>query len=128
MAYAWTISDSDNTFFEGGWKTYEASGGYSAEEIETLREKFVRGNTELSSELLRLVDGLVTGVTVELQGLEGDTLTSVVTIGVRPGSLLVHDIDTDDTYIGRDVYDVIEHINAGGGGLPLYAVSSLTAE
>ena len=111
------ISD---TFFEGGWKTYEASGGYST---ETLREKFVRGNTELSSELLRLVDGLVTGVTVELQGLEGDTLTSVVTIGVRPGSLLVHDIDTDDTYIGRDVYDVIEHINAGG-----YAVSSLTAE
>ena len=114
-------------------------------------------NTELSSELLRLVDGLVTGVTVELQGLEGDT---VVTIGVRPGSLRsellrlkdgveltvgrqgpegdtltsvvtleedgsfwVHDVDTDNIYVGWDVECVMKHMNAGG-----YTVSSLTTE
>ena len=74
--------------------------------------------TDLRSELLRLEDGVE--LTVGRQGPKGDTLTSVVTLE-EDGSFWVHDIDTDNIYVGWDVECVMKHMNAGG-----YTVSSLT--
>ena len=56
MAYTWELLKCEKEFFDGLWKNYEDSNGYSDEEMLEIKEAYVNGNTALFHEIVKLMN------------------------------------------------------------------------
>ena len=56
-SYTWELTASNNEFFNGLYKSYEVSSGYSEDELVELRNKYINGNTAVFREIVKLING-----------------------------------------------------------------------
>jgi hypothetical protein len=56
MAYTWELIGFENKFFNGAWKSYEESNGYTDEEMLEIKEAYVNGNTALFHEIIKIMN------------------------------------------------------------------------
>ena len=122
--YSWELTKSDIDFYGGEWKHYEDSNGYSNEEMERIKDLWVKGNTVAFREIAKFRDDGTT-LTVTISEYE------VYTIYFKNGSLEVSCSCCDDEIsFGtpktiEQIREVIQYINTSGDYLPLNYIKSI---
>ena len=67
MDYTWDLIGFENNFFNGAWKHYEESNGYTADEISQIKDAYVKGNTALFREIKYLMNNIYPNGTIGVQ-------------------------------------------------------------
>jgi hypothetical protein len=118
--YTWELTKSDIEFYGGEWKRYEDTNDYSDEQMERIKDLFVKGNTAAFHEISKLRDPL----TITLPHDE------VYTLYLKDGSLQVDSSNGDEITFGtpktiEEIREVVEYITTSCDYLPINCIQSI---
>ena len=122
--YTWELTKRDIDFYGGDWKRYEDSNGYSDEEMERIKDLFVKGNTAAFHEIVKLLNDSIT-LTVTLPYDE------IHSLYFKNGSLEVYSSDSgEDVSFGtpktiEEIREVVAYLTSAGDYLPITCIKSI---
>jgi hypothetical protein len=56
MAYTWELLKWEKEFYDGLWRNYEDSNGYTDDEMLVIKDAYVKGNTALFHEISKIMN------------------------------------------------------------------------
>ena len=121
--YTWELTNRDINFYGGDWKRYEDSYDYSNEEMERIKDLFVKGNTVAFHEIVKLRDD---GITLTVTFPHNEEYS----VYFKNGSLQVDSNNGDEILFGtpktiKEIREVVEYVTTSCDYLPINCIKSI---